>query len=59
MKFEELPDWNFDVQETSANVYKVTGSDSAGRRVERQGLDPDELLRKAKEDAIRITHAGI
>lgn len=54
MKFEELPDWNFDVQETSANVYRVTGTDVAGRSVERVGLDPDELLNEAKQDAIQM-----
>lgn len=54
MKFEELSNWNFEVRETSANVYKVTGFDSEGRRVERQGLDPDELLEEAKQDALEI-----
>jgi hypothetical protein len=54
MKFEELSDWNFEVRETSANVYKVTGSDSAGRSVARQGLDPDALLEEAKQDALEI-----
>ncbi len=55
MKFEELPDWNFEVRETSANVYKVTGIDSAGRSVERQGIDPEILLEEAKKDAHIIT----
>ena len=59
MKFEELPDWDFDVQETSANVYKVTGADVAGRSVERVGLDPDELLEEAKQDAIQIINREI
>ena len=54
MKFKELPNWNFEVRETSANVYKVTGVDSAGRSVEHQGLDPDSLLEKAKQDAQEI-----
>lgn len=57
MKFEELPDWTFEVQETSANVYKVTGTDSAGRSVERQGLDPEVLLQDAKRDAIEMSQA--
>jgi hypothetical protein len=55
MKLEELPDWHFEVQETSANVYKVTGVDYAGRTVERRGLDPEALLKEAKQDALEIT----
>jgi hypothetical protein len=54
MKFEELPGWDFKVQETSMNVYKVTGVDPAGRSVERQGLDPETLLEEAKQDALEI-----
>ncbi|MCP4609307.1 MAG: hypothetical protein GY845_11395 [Planctomycetes bacterium] len=55
MKFEELPDWSFEVIETSANVYKVKGIDLVGRSVERQGLDPETLLEEAKQDAHKIT----
>jgi hypothetical protein len=54
MKFEEFPNWTFKVLEVSASVYRVTGYDSAGRSVERQGLDPDVLLDEAKQDAIEI-----
>lgn len=54
MKFKELPDWNFEVRETSANVYKVTGIDSVGRSVERQGINPESLLEEAKQDARKI-----
>jgi hypothetical protein len=55
VRFEELPDWTFEVQETSANVYKVTGFDSAGRSVTRQGLDPETLLLEAKKDALEVS----
>ena len=54
MKFEELPDWEFEVEETSANVFKVIGTDTAGRSVERVGFDPDALLEEAKQDALEI-----
>jgi len=54
MKFEELPDWNFEVLETSANVYRVTGIDSHQRKVERQGLDPDALLEAVKKEVFEI-----
>lgn len=55
MNFEELPNWTFEVDETSANVYRVVGSDSAGRTVERQGLDPEALLKQVKADAVGLT----
>lgn len=58
MKFKELPDWNFEIRETSANVYKVVGIDSAGRSVERQGTDPETLLEEAKKDAHIIMVRG-
>jgi hypothetical protein len=54
MKFDELPDWVFDVQETSANVYRVTGRDILGRSVERHGIDPEALLQEAREYAIQL-----
>ena len=55
MKYKDIPGWTFEVQETSANVYKVIGYDSHGRSVEHQGLDPDELLQRSKEDAIKMS----
>lgn len=54
MKFEELPSWDFNVQETSANVYKVTGVDLRGRTVERQGVDLEIILEDVKRDALEI-----
>jgi hypothetical protein len=50
-------DWTFDVDEISAHVYRVTGRDQSGRRVERTGLDPDELLEQCKRDAAELREA--
>ena len=52
--FVELPGWSFEVDETSANVFKVIGRDESGRSVERTGFDPDKLLEEAKRDALEI-----
>ncbi len=42
--FNDVPNWKFDVNEVSANVFKVEGRDTSGRNVEMVGQDPDILL---------------
>ena len=53
-KFTDLPGWTFDVDEVSANVYKVVGRDAVGRTFEKSGFDPDQLLEEAKEYARQV-----
>ena len=36
----ELKEWSFQIDEISANVYRVWGVDPLGRRVEKVGDDP-------------------
>ena len=55
MKFSELPDWTFSVEEVSAGVYEVTAMDSVGRRVQAKGVDPDALLADCRRDAARLS----
>lgn len=52
--FPELPDWEFEIEEVSAAVYRVTGVDQAGRSVESTGTDPDSLLSECRKAAERI-----
>ena len=49
--FDDLPDWSFEVDEVSTNVYEVTGTDTPGHRVQMKGTDPDELLWNARQSA--------
>jgi len=49
--------WQFDVEEVSANVYRVRGYDAAGRTVEATGIDPDQLLERCKKDAFDLLDA--
>lgn len=61
IKFEELPDWAFEVTEVSAGVYRVTGQDKVGRRVVAEGLDPDACLQDCRASALAIfrdSHKG-
>lgn len=54
VRFEQLPDWVFEVVEVSAGVYRVTGHDQIGRRVVAVGLDPDVCLEDCRASALAI-----
>jgi hypothetical protein len=53
-EFPELPGWSFDADEVSAGVYRAFGHDRAGRNVEATGLDPDALIEKCKQAALKM-----
>ena len=55
LTFADIPGWNFNVEEVSANVYKVTAISSRGQRVEAKGVDPDELLKEARTRVIALS----
>lgn len=44
----DLAGWTFQVEESSAGVYTVRGTDEAGRTVQSHGHDEEALLRKCK-----------
>ena len=46
-----MPGWFFRVDEISAGVYRVEGTDLWGRRVSRTGTDSDELLASCATEA--------
>ena len=54
-KAGQLKDWEFRIDEISANVYRVIGIDSIGRSVERTGTDPEMLLSECKADAMELS----
>lgn len=54
IRFDELPTWKFDVQEVSAGVYRVTGSDEVGHRTVAEGLDPEACLEECRSAALKI-----
>lgn len=54
VKFDDLPGWDFKLQETSMNIYKVTGVHFRGITVEREGVDLEILLEDIKRDALGI-----
>jgi hypothetical protein len=56
-EFPELPGWTFAATEISGGVYKAVGNDQSGRNVECTGLDPDALIEKCKQAALKICSA--
>jgi len=52
--FPKLPEWKFELDEVSAGVYKVVGTDKTGRTVSSTGTDLEELIEQCKKDALAI-----
>jgi hypothetical protein len=53
-RFSELPGWLFETTEVSVGVYKTLGRDEAGRSVEAMGLEPEALIQKCRQAAVRM-----
>ncbi len=49
-----LADWTFRVTEVSVGVYRASGRNRKENSVERDGLDPDQLLEACKLDAKKM-----
>jgi len=54
LRLDQPPDWEIQIEETSAGVYRATGRSECGHRFERVGPDPDVLL-----DICRITASAL
>jgi hypothetical protein len=52
--FQDLPGWTFEIEEVSANVYEITGTDRAGRSFNAKGTDPVVLLEEARTWAKKV-----
>lgn len=55
VQFAELPDWEFEIDEVSSNVYEMSGRDKAGRSVAAKGVDPVVLRERCRNDAKDIS----
>jgi hypothetical protein len=55
--FQDLPRWKFEVDEVSAGVYEIVGTDDRGRRVQFKGTDPEALLEQARTAAAAISRS--
>jgi len=54
-RLPEHPTWLFQIRESSANLYRLTGKDElSGASVALTGPDPEELLREARNSVQRI-----
>ncbi|WAR43784.1 hypothetical protein [Methylomonas rapida] len=52
--YPDLPEWEFELDEVSANVYEVVGTDKLGHKVSSKGVDLDELIEICRKDAKAI-----
>jgi hypothetical protein len=53
-KIPGLHGWHFEVDEVSAGVYRVVGTDPRGYTVSQTGQEVDDLLLKCREHAERL-----
>ena len=51
---DRLPGWVFRVEEISAGVYRVTGSDERGRSIESEGTGRDRILEECRRAAAEM-----
>jgi hypothetical protein len=50
-KYEDLPDWIFELDEISANVYEVIGKDKSGYFIREVGTNLELILNECKRKA--------
>jgi len=53
-KYSDLPAWCFDLDEVSASVYRVVGTDNEGRVVTVTGEDLENVVEQCKTRAEEI-----
>lgn len=54
MKFENIPNWTFEVEETSMSVFKISAVHNDGRSIEKTSNDPEATLEEVKRDALEM-----
>lgn len=55
---KDLHGWSFHINEISNGYYRVEGWDRVGHVISRDGLNPDELIEKCKDDIREIFLVG-
>lgn len=51
LTFADTPNWEFKVDEVSANVFTITARDTAGRSIDKTGTDFDGLIEQCRQEA--------
>ena len=52
--FLELPNWKFEVDEVSSNVYEVVASNIFGQKISKTGTNIEQLIHCLKKKAIEL-----
>ncbi|MDB4981556.1 MAG: hypothetical protein JWM82_2308 [Myxococcales bacterium] len=54
--FPELPEWSFEIQETSTGGYQVTATNKkGGRTFDMKGTDREALVAECREEAAALS----
>ena len=56
--YPDLPEWSFELDEVSVNVYEVVGTDKLGHKVSLKGIDLEKLIEQCKMDARKIENSS-
>ncbi len=52
--YKDLPEWVFELDEISANVYKVIGMHNSGYEISAIGISLEDIIEQCKSDAKEI-----
>jgi hypothetical protein len=52
--FLEQPDWKFEVDEVSSNVYEIIASNIFGEKISKTGTNIEQLIHCFKKKAIEL-----
>lgn len=58
IQFEDLPDWEFQIDEKSAGAYELVGAHPSEPTVACVGTDPDYLIDRGQREAAEIAVPG-
>jgi hypothetical protein len=57
--FDDMPGWQFEIDEVSMGVYEVIVSDENGDcRYSAKGTDPNALLQKGHQEALKLKNTA-
>jgi pimeloyl-ACP methyl ester carboxylesterase len=58
-RFDGLPEWEFEIDEVSAGVYRVVAHDLLGHKVSFTGVDPDALVEECRSAIAQLPEASL
>jgi hypothetical protein len=56
--FPDLPGWSFEIDEVSASVYQVIGTDEHEHQIMKSGIDPEQLIAECRSEASNMLYSS-